>query len=199
MFLGSAMSGFSLAYSAYTAIICAADTHYPAFDGNNNLFLSNYLLCPHWGFRGNSAGKESTCIAGDPSSIPRSGRSPGEGIGYPFKYSWASLVAQTVKNLPAMWEICIWSLGWEDPLQEGLATHSSVLAWRIPWTEEPGGLQSMGLQRVGHNWATKHMPPFRQYYLKTSCFYSKGIVWGPFHKIGFQAHKMPPNWQSAEK
>ena len=63
----------------------------------------------------------------------------------------ASLVAQTVKNLPAMQEIQVRSLGWEDPLEKGMATHSSILAWEIPWTEEPGGLQSMGLQRVGHN------------------------------------------------
>ena len=64
---------------------------------------------------------------------------------------WASLVAQTVKNLPAMRETWVRSLGWEDPLEEGMATHSSILAWRIPWTEEPGALQSMGLQRVGHD------------------------------------------------
>ena len=57
-------------------------------------------------------------------------------------------VAQMVKNLPVMWETWVRSLGWEDPLEEGMATHSSILAWRIPWTEEPGGLQSVGLQRV---------------------------------------------------
>ena len=62
-----------------------------------------------------------------------------------------SWVAQMVKNPPAMLETWIWSLGWEDPLEEGTATHSSILAWRIPWTEEPGGPQSIGLQRVGHN------------------------------------------------
>ena len=60
-------------------------------------------------------------------------------------------MAQRVKNLPAMQETGVRFLGWEDPLEEGLATHSSVLAWRIPWTEEPGGLQSMGLQRVRHD------------------------------------------------
>ena len=60
------------------------------------------------------------------------------------------------KILPAMQETCIRSLGWEDPLQEGMATHSSILAWRILWTEEPGELQSRGLQRVGLGWATKH-------------------------------------------
>ena len=62
--------------------------------------------------------------------------------------SRASLVAHTVKNSPAMWETWVHSLGWEDRLEGGMATHSSMLAWRIPWTEEPGGLQSMGLQRV---------------------------------------------------
>ena len=65
--------------------------------------------------------------------------------------SWASLVAQLVKNLPAVQETWIWSLGWEDPLEKEMATHSSILAWKISWTEEPGGLQSMGLQRVGHD------------------------------------------------
>ena len=63
-----------------------------------------------------------------------SGRSPGEGIEYPLQYSWASLVAQLVKNLPAMQETWVQSLGWEDPLEKGKATHSSILAWKIPWT-----------------------------------------------------------------
>ena len=77
-------------------------------------------------------------------------RSPGEGVSYSLQYSRASLVAQMVKNLPAMWETWVQSVGWQDPLKEGRATHSSILAWRTPWTKEPGGLQSMGLQRVGH-------------------------------------------------
>ena len=63
----------------------------------------------------------------------------------------ASLVAQMVKNPPVMWETWVQSLGWEDPLKKEMATHSGILAWRIPWTEEPGGLQSLGLQRVGHD------------------------------------------------
>ena len=63
---------------------------------------------------------------------------------------WASLVVKRVKNLPATGETWVWSLGWEAPLEKGMATHSSILAWRIPWTEEFGGLQSLGLQRVGH-------------------------------------------------
>ena len=61
------------------------------------------------------------------------------------------LVAQMVKNLPAIWETWVRSLGWEDSLEKGMATHSSILACRIPWTEEPGGLQSVGLQRIRHN------------------------------------------------
>ena len=71
-------------------------------------------------------------------------------------FSVTSLVAQTVKNLPAMQETMVRSLGWEDPLEKDLAAHSRILAWRIPWTEEPGGLQSMGSQRVGHNWLTNN-------------------------------------------
>ena len=63
---------------------------------------------------------------------------------------WATRVAQTVKNLPEMQETWVRSLGWGDPLEKEMAAHSSILAWRIPWTEEPGGLQSMGLQRVEH-------------------------------------------------
>ena len=71
------------------------------------------------GLSGGSDSKESACNAGDPSWIPGSGRSAGEGIGYPLQYSWASLVAQLVKNLPAMWETWVPSLGWEDPLEKG--------------------------------------------------------------------------------
>ena len=66
--------------------------------------------------------------------IPGSGRSSGEGIGYPLQYSWVSLVAQLVKNLLAMWETWVWSLGWEDPMEKGKTIHSSILPWRIPWT-----------------------------------------------------------------
>ena len=88
--------------------------------------------------------------------IPGSGRSLGDGIGYPLQYSWASLVAQLVKNPPAMGETWVRSLNWEDPLEKGMATQSGILAWRIPWTEEPGRLQSMGLQRVRHDLVTKH-------------------------------------------
>ena len=98
------------------------------------------------GFPDISFGKESTCRAGVPSLIPGLGRSVGEGIGYPLQNSWASLVAQLVKNPPAMWETWVQSLGWEDPLEKGKATQSSILALRIPWT-----VLSMGSQRAGHN------------------------------------------------
>ena len=84
------------------------------------------------GFPDRSVGKESACYAGGPSLILGSGRSAGEGIGYPFQYSWTSLVAQLVKNSPAMWETWVQSLDWEDPLEKGKATRSSILAWRIP-------------------------------------------------------------------
>ena len=84
------------------------------------------------GFPDSSVGKESACNAGNPGSIPGLGRSTGEGIGYPLQSSWASLVAQLVKNLPAVWETWVRSLGWENPLEKGKATHSSILAWRIP-------------------------------------------------------------------
>ena len=82
---------------------------------------------------GSSAGKGSAGNAGDPSSIPWSERSAGKGTGYPLQYSWASLVAHMVKNPPAVWETWVRSLGWENALEKGTATHSSILAWRIPW------------------------------------------------------------------
>ena len=83
---------------------------------------------------------------------------------------WASLGAQMVKCLPAMEETRVRSLGQEDPLEKEMATHCSILAWRIPWTEEPGGLQSMWSQRVGHDWATS-----------LSFFLSMGVwIWDPW-------------------
>ena len=88
----------------------------------------------NWGFPDSSVDKESTCNEGDPSSIPGSGRSPGEGLGYPLQYFGASLVVQLVKNPLAMRDTWVQSLGWEDPLEKGMATHSSTLDWRIPWT-----------------------------------------------------------------
>ena len=76
---------------------------------------------------------------------------PQNGIDYPLQYSWASLVAQLVKNPPAMWKTWVRALGWEDPLEKEMAIHSSTIAWKIPWTEEPDRVQSVGSQRVGHD------------------------------------------------
>ena len=91
--------------------------------------------------------------------------------------NWASLAAQTVKTPPAIWETQVWSLGWEDPLQEGTATHYSILAWRIPWTEEPGGHQCMGSQRVRHEVRG----------IKKGCLWPRiKQGWGPVH------HVVPP-------
>ena len=99
-----------------------------------NAFLVIPFVYMYSGFPGGSEVKASAWNAGDPGSIPESGRSPGEGKGYLLQYSWASLVAQLVKNLPAMWETWVLSLGWEDPLEKGKATHSRISAWRMPWT-----------------------------------------------------------------
>ena len=95
-------------------------------------FLPKFLVV--MSFPDSPVGKESACNVGDLSSIPVLGRSPGEGIGYPLQHSWASLVAQLVKNQPTMQETWSQYLGWEDPLEKGKTTHSSILAWRIPWT-----------------------------------------------------------------
>ena len=81
--------------------------------------------------------------------IPGLGRSAGEGIGYPLQYSWASLVAQLVKNPPAMWETWVQSLGWEDPLEKETATHSSILAYRIPMDRETW---QATVHRVSKSW-----------------------------------------------
>ena len=99
-----------------------------------SLFLNNTLV-----------GKESACNAGDLSSIPGLGRSTGEETGYSLQYSWASLVAQLVKNPPVMQETPVRFLGREDQLEKGMVTHSSIVTWKIPWREEPGGLWSRGL------------------------------------------------------
>ena len=101
---------------------------------NEVIYIFIRVFSVYMGFPHSSVGKESACNAGDPGSTPGSGRSPGEGIGYPLQYSWASLVAQLGKNLPAMWETWVRSLGWEDSLEKGKATRSSILAWRIPRT-----------------------------------------------------------------
>ena len=110
------------------------------------LFLCQYYTV--WGFPDSSVFKEFTCNAGDPSLITGSGRSTGEGIGYPLQYSWASLMAQLVKNPPAMQDTWIPSLGLEDPLQKGKAIQSSILAWRILWTVQWGHEESDTTERL---------------------------------------------------
>ena len=108
---------------------------------NNLFYIYIYIymhiytcMCVLMSSPGSSAGKESACNAGDPCSIPGLGRSAGERIGYLLQYSWTSLMAQLVKNLSAMRETWVRSLGWEDHLEKGTETHSSTLAWRSPWT-----------------------------------------------------------------
>ena len=98
----------------------------------SKLCIIKPALWSYTGFPDSSVGKQSTCNEGDPGLIPGLGRSAGEGIGYPLQYSWASFMAQLVNNPPAMRETWVPSLGWEDPLEEGMATHSSILAWGIP-------------------------------------------------------------------
>ena len=151
-----AYSGLSLRHTCVSRVAGVGvpmDLVDQCLDGRSLLSLLAKIKCsigPYqfnvWGFPHSSIGKESSCNAGDPGSIPGSGRSAGEGIGYPLQYSWASLVAQLVKTLPAMWETWVRSLDWEDPQGREIATHSSILAWRIQWT-----VQSMGSQRVGRD------------------------------------------------
>ena len=100
--------------------------HYKGNLHNSKDWVSH--INPKVGFPDSSVGKKSTCNAGDPGSIPGSGRSTGEGIGHLLQYSWASLVAQLVKNLPAMRETWVQSLDWEDPLEKRKATHSGIPA-----------------------------------------------------------------------
>ena len=107
------------------------------------------------GFPDSSVGKKSTCNAGDPGSIPGSGRSPGEGIGYPLQYSWASLVAHLVKNPRAMWETWVRSLSWEDPLEKGKAT-------LVCWPGEFHGLYSP--------WGHKELDKTEQFSLSLSMY-----------------------------
>ena len=113
-------------------------------------------------YPGHSAGKESAYNAGDPCLIPASERSPGEGIGYPLQYSWISLVAQMVKNLPTVQQTWVWSLGWKDPLEKGTATHSNILARRIPWAEETGRLHTVHGITKNWTWLSDFHSPWSQ-------------------------------------
>ena len=106
------------------------------------------------------------------------------------------LVAQMVKHLSAVQKVWVWSLGWEDPLEEEMATHSSIPAWRIPWTEEPGGLQSMGLQRVRHNWATNTTTT--NYLGTVSCFFTPWIPSGCTEATSLMAATCFVYWQDSQ-
>ena len=111
----------------------------PGFKAHFLNYYTVLILSYHWCVPCRSVGKESSCNAGEPGSIPGLGRSSREGISYPLQSSWASLVAQLVKNLPAMWTTWVRSLGWEEPLEKGPDAHSSILSWRISWTLYPWG------------------------------------------------------------
>ena len=116
--------------------------------------LSLMPPCPQWQFKFQQNGSGGSQ---DSSELEDMGSPGGTEPWYSnitgVPQSWASLMAQWVRNPPGMQETQVKSLGWEDPLKEGMATHSSILAWRIPLTEEPGGLWSKGLQRIRHYWA----------------------------------------------
>ena len=116
-------------WSHRNSLIANRNTKWPSNFGNS-LVVSYKTKC----FSHSSVSKESTCNAGDYGLIPGWGSSPGEGIGYPLQYSWASIVPQLVENLLAMQETWVWSHGWEHPPEEGKGYHSSILAWGIPWT-----------------------------------------------------------------
>ena len=109
----------------------------PLFPLSSSSFFFFFFFCRFCisvGLSDSSVSKEFACNAEDPGSIPGLGRSAGEGIGYPLQHPWASLMAQLVKNLPSVQESWVRFLGWEDPLEKGTVTHSSILAWRIPRT-----------------------------------------------------------------
>ena len=111
----------------------------------------------------------------------------------------ASLVAQIVKNMPSIQEIWVQSLGWEDPLEKEMATHTCILAWRAPWREEPGGLQSMGSQRVRHDWVTNTYILFQYtfpprfiigYWIQFSVLYSRSLLFYYPFNIHFIIHSL---------
>ena len=106
---------------------------------------------------------------------------PVSGSEMAFSELWASLVAQTVQNLPAVWETQVQTLSQEDPLEKGKATLSSILAWEIPWTEEPGGLQSLGSQRVRHDLVTEPPPCFSN--LRVQNLILKNIVLTGYRRV----------------
>ena len=135
---------FSMSWLKYRPGRCSSMYLEMVFESISMLFLM-----PSLDFPGSPAGKESACNEGGPSSIPGLGSSPGEGIGYPLQYSWASRVAQMVKNPTAMLETWVRSLVWDDPLGKGMANHSVFLPRETPRTKEPARPQPIGSQRAG--------------------------------------------------
>ena len=131
--------------------------------------------------------KESACNAGDPSLTPWLGRSLGEGIGYPLRYPGAFLVTEMIKNLPAMWETWVRSLGWEDPLVDGMATHSSILAWRTPMDKGVWRATGHGVTESRPWLSTKHTPSSQ-----TNC---QAFTWG--HAKPFTL--LNPKWEWAHE
>ena len=117
---------------------------------------TNFHLSMYWLFL--TAIQSTVMISGQPYTLGRfdtAGQEDDDDLRYPqTNVVLTSMVAQMVKNLPAVWKTQVRSLGQEDPLEKGMATHCSILAWRIPWAEEPGWLQSMESQSVGHDWVT---------------------------------------------
>ena len=130
-FVGSQRLGHNWATNTHTTASYTkpAPPGFPVSENHNSIFV---VAQTHWRFPDSSVGKEPTCNAGDPGSIPGSGRPAGEGIGYALQYSWVFLMSLLVSNWPAMRETWVPALSWEDPLQKGKATHSSILTWRVP-------------------------------------------------------------------
>ena len=123
------------------------------------------------------------------------------GLKITIERSWASLVAQMVKYLPAMWETRVWFLGREDPLEKEMAIHSITLAWKIPWTEEPDRLQSMGSQRVGHNWETSlslftFMHWNRKWQPTPVSLPGESQGWGSLVGCHMGSHRVGHNWSN---
>ena len=115
---------------------------------------------------------------------------------YTDKMVWrTSLVAQIVKHLPTMWETWVRSLGWEDPLEKEIATHSSILAWEIPWMEDPSRLQSIGSQRVRHDWVTSLSKWYDAYLLPNNLTVGEESRWGQkWDKIGHELVTANAEW-----
>ena len=131
------------------------------------------------GFPDSSVGKESACNAGDPGSSPELGRSSGEVIGYPLQHSWTYLMAQLVKNLPAMQKTWVQSLGQEDPLEKGNTIHweriPSILTWRIPWTVQSMQSQRDMTERLSLQLVTEKQPCFQNGEISQ---HNGKIIWG---------------------